>query len=75
VTLGAGQVKIIAPSAMNLTVLANVHIGSLEVDGNSEHQHGGVGLSRTVHPKPGATGAPITVDVHLADGQVAVERH
>jgi phage shock protein PspC (stress-responsive transcriptional regulator) len=76
VTVGAGQVKIVAPKTMNLTVLANVHIGSLEVDGNAAHghEHGGVGLSRTVQPPSGASGAPITVDVHLADGQVAVER-
>lgn len=74
VTMAAGQVRIVAPKSMNLTVLANVHIGDIEVDkGGSED--GGMGLSRTVHPPAGAVGAPITVDVHLADGRVAVERH
>jgi phage shock protein PspC (stress-responsive transcriptional regulator)/FtsH-binding integral membrane protein len=73
VTMGAGQVHIIAPKTLNLTVLANIHIGELEIDGNQEDAHGGVGLTRTVDPPRNATGTPITVNVHLADGQIAVE--
>jgi phage shock protein PspC (stress-responsive transcriptional regulator) len=76
VTVGAGQVKIIAAKSLNLTVLANIHIGQLDVDGN----HGidsegtrGVGITRTVSPLAGATGAPVTIDIHLADGNVAVD--
>jgi hypothetical protein len=70
-------VKIIAPKSLNLTVLANIHLGQLEIDGrtgNHDNNHGGVGIGRTVTPLAGASGAPITVDVHLADGQISVER-
>ncbi len=42
VTMAAGQVQIIAPKAMNLTVLANIHIGVLHVDG---HQFGVTGAT------------------------------
>jgi phage shock protein PspC (stress-responsive transcriptional regulator) len=73
ITVGAGQVKILAPKTMNLTVEANIHMGQLTVDGH-EPDHGGVGLSRVVDPPAAATGGPITVDVHLADGEVRVER-
>jgi phage shock protein PspC (stress-responsive transcriptional regulator) len=76
VTLGAGQVRIVAPRTMNLTVIANIHIGQVEVDGNDvagHAGHGGVALSRVISPPVGATGPPVTVDVHLADGQVTVD--
>jgi phage shock protein PspC (stress-responsive transcriptional regulator) len=76
VTVGAGQVQIIAPKTLNLTVLANIHIGQLDVDGSrgdAGRGHGGVGISRTVSPPAAATGAPITVDVHLADGNLTVD--
>jgi phage shock protein PspC (stress-responsive transcriptional regulator)/FtsH-binding integral membrane protein len=69
----AGQVHIIAPKTMNLTVLANVHFGVVTVDGQAD-QSGGVAVSRLVEPPAGSTGAPITVDVHLADGQVTIDR-
>jgi hypothetical protein len=49
----------------------------LEIDrrtGNFGNNHGGVGIGRTVSPPAGATGAPITVDVHLADGEISVDR-
>jgi phage shock protein PspC (stress-responsive transcriptional regulator) len=82
VTLGAGQVQVIAPKSMNLTVQANVHIGQLEVDravfdgrrfGDGDDHHGGVGISRIVAPPAGATGQPVLVDVHLTDGNLDVE--
>jgi phage shock protein PspC (stress-responsive transcriptional regulator)/FtsH-binding integral membrane protein len=72
VTMGAGQLRIIAPKTLNLTVLANIHIGQLDVDGN-EDVADGVGISRTVSPPSTAKGAPITIDVHLADGQITVD--
>jgi phage shock protein PspC (stress-responsive transcriptional regulator) len=74
ITVGAGQVKILAPKTLNMTVEANIHFGQLNVDDKTPAT-GGVGLSRIVDPPKGATGAPITVDVHLADGNVRVERH
>jgi phage shock protein PspC (stress-responsive transcriptional regulator) len=73
VTVGAGQVKIIAKKSLNLTVLANIHFGEVEVDGDQDHAHGGVGISRTVSPPAHATGVPITVDVHLTNGQLVVD--
>ena len=69
----AGQVHIIAPKSMNLTVHASVHFGVVTLDGQAD-QSGGVAVSRLVEPLPGATGAPITVDVHLTDGQVTIDR-
>jgi hypothetical protein len=69
----AGQVHIIAPRSMNLTVHANVHFGVVTVDGQP-NQSGGVAVNRLVEPLPSATGAQITINVHLADGQVTVDR-
>jgi phage shock protein PspC (stress-responsive transcriptional regulator) len=74
VTMGAGQLKIIAPKTLNLTVVANIHIGLLEVDGGDGNRHDGFGISRTVSPPATAKGTPITIDVHLADGNVTVDR-
>jgi phage shock protein PspC (stress-responsive transcriptional regulator)/FtsH-binding integral membrane protein len=72
VTMGAGQVQVIAPKSMNLTVLANIHFGQLEVDGRQDSQHSGVGISRQIGPPAKSTGVPITVDVHLANGNITV---
>lgn len=76
ITVGAGQLKIIAARSLNLTVFANIHFGQLNVDGSSGNDGngaGGVGLTRTVSPPAGATGTPLTIDVHLADGNVTVD--
>jgi phage shock protein PspC (stress-responsive transcriptional regulator)/FtsH-binding integral membrane protein len=79
VTMGAGQVKIIAPKTMNLTVLANIHAGEIDVDGrgaidNHFGRHfGGWDVQRVISPPAGATGDPVTVDVDLADGNISVE--
>src|SRR3954447_9093663 len=78
VTLGAGQVRVIAPKSMNLTVHTDVHMGQVEVDRargqyNDDHRrYGGVEFTRTIDPPVGATGAPVTVDVHLTNGNVSV---
>ena len=75
ITMGAGQVKIIAPATLNLTVLANVHIGQIEADGTeiAHTRDGGIGLSRVLDPPADTSGAAVTVDVHLADGNVSLE--
>ncbi len=75
VTLGAGQVKIIAPRTMNLTVLANVHLGQVETDGVEVDftRDSGVGVNRVIPPPTTTIGGPVTVDVHLADGNVSLE--
>ncbi len=81
IDLAAGQVRILAPKTMNLTVDANIHIGSLEVDGLrfgdgfDSHTSGGFNYNRTIDPPAGATGQPILVDVHLADGNIDIERY
>jgi phage shock protein PspC (stress-responsive transcriptional regulator)/FtsH-binding integral membrane protein len=82
ITLAAGQVRVLAPSTMNLTVNADVHIGVIEVDGQTivessgfhDHRSGGFNIDRTILPPSGATGEAVTVNVHLADGNVSVER-
>jgi phage shock protein PspC (stress-responsive transcriptional regulator) len=76
ITGGAGQIKIIAPPTLNLTVRANIHLGQLSVGptARGHHGNGGIGITRTVDPPAGATGVPITVDVHLADGNITVDR-
>lgn len=76
ITVAAGQVQVIVPKTRNVTVSANVHIGVIVEDGrdltgshgpwDSWNQH------RRITAPAGATGAPLTVVVRLADGQVAV---
>jgi phage shock protein PspC (stress-responsive transcriptional regulator) len=77
VTLGAGQVKVIAPKTLNMTVTADIHAGQLDVDnhrGEDGPAHGGFEFNRTIDPPTGATGAPVTVHVQLADGNLTVLR-
>jgi phage shock protein PspC (stress-responsive transcriptional regulator) len=77
VTVGAGQAVVILPKSLNATVHANIHFGHLDTDetgdGSSDDAEG-VGVSRTVEPLGSATGQPVTVDVHLADGNITVDR-
>ena len=78
VTMAAGNARIIAPPTMNLLVIANVHAGRIEVDGqavltNGSQRSGGINLQETIQPPAGATGAQLTVDVHLAAGLISVE--
>lgn len=73
--IAAGRVEIVAPKKMQLTVQANVRFGVVTVDNETVDQGDhGVGISRTIVPPANATGQPITVDVHLAEGQVMVIR-
>ncbi len=69
----AGDVHILAPATMNLTVVANVRFGDVAVDGSNDQAHG-VGVSRVVEPLTGAKGQPITLIVHLSDGHIDVDR-
>lgn len=81
ITMGAGQVKILLPNTLNASVHANVRIGVITVDGNQVadthgggiHRTHGYDIDHTVVPPTGATGAPITITVHLADGNVEVD--
>ena len=77
ITVAAGQVQLLLPPTMNATVNANVRFGVVSVDGQEfvpdGHWHSrGVNVNRTVLPPATATGAPLTIDVHLADGDIAV---
>jgi phage shock protein PspC (stress-responsive transcriptional regulator) len=84
VTMASGQVKILLPRALNATVRANVRFGQLDVDGRTVAEThgsgparvsgGGYDFSRTLPPRADATGAPVTITVHLADGRIAVDR-
>jgi hypothetical protein len=73
ITMAAGQVKVLTNPGQNVTVQANIKFGQLTADGAKvQSTDGGVGISRTVAPL-NPTGAPITVIVHLADGNVTVD--
>ncbi len=73
VTMGAGRTLIILPTSMKATVDANVQFGHITADDGSG-DHDGVGTAYTVKPPAGATGQPVTIDVHLSDGEIAVDR-
>ena len=80
--MAAGQVKVLLPSGLNATIEANVRMGEVEVDGitvaethgGSFHRVHGYDIQKTVLPPADATGAPLTIRVHLADGQISI-RH
>jgi phage shock protein PspC (stress-responsive transcriptional regulator) len=81
VTMAAGQVVVRLPKDLNATVYANVRIGDIEVDGQqvantdggSIHRVNGYDIEHTVLPPDGASGAPVSITVHLADGQIVVQ--
>jgi phage shock protein PspC (stress-responsive transcriptional regulator) len=74
VTMAGGQVKVIASKTMNVVVQANLRFGRIVVDGSDEGEtRRGVGLSDTIDAPTGATGPQLTIDVHLAAGQVTVD--
>ncbi len=77
ITMAAGHVRILVPAGLNVQVHADVRFGQIEVDGTTSVRRGGgaaagYGLDLAV-PSPAATGAPLTVTVHLANGNVSVE--
>jgi phage shock protein PspC (stress-responsive transcriptional regulator) len=80
VTLGAGEARLLLPPTMNATVDANVHFGDLRRNGidltdSAGHEHGGVNFNRTLIFGPAnATGPSLTVDIHVTDGRISIER-
>jgi phage shock protein PspC (stress-responsive transcriptional regulator) len=78
IDVAAGQVEILAPRTLNLRVHANVRFGDISIDGHSYDDGGlsahGINVSRMIEAPATATGPAVTVDVHLADGNVNI-RH
>ncbi len=79
VTLGAGQTQIFVPATMNVVIDDNVHFGDLQLNGGdlvdkAGRDHGGVNLNKTIFPPATASGATLTVDVHVTDGLISVDR-
>lgn len=79
ITMAAGQIQILLPATLNATVLANVRSGVITQDGNQPDNTqngtrsvGGYDIQHTITPPVTATDAPLTITVHLADGNVAV---
>jgi phage shock protein PspC (stress-responsive transcriptional regulator)/FtsH-binding integral membrane protein len=84
VTMAAGQVRVIAPQSMRVTVAAHIRFGVLtaeppippiaSVGSGGNVVESGFQVNRTLVPPASATGQPVRVVVHLADGQVDVRR-
>ena len=74
IVMGAGQVKILTEPDQNVTLNADIHLGSLTSDGSElDSTEGGIGISRTVDPPVAAVGAPIVIHVQIADGNVTID--
>lgn len=84
VVMAAGQLTVLLPASMNAVVQADVRCGAIVVDGDVVTDNGGFGptsanrgvnVEHTVQPLPGASGPLLQIDVHLADGEVRVDRN
>lgn len=79
ITLAGGQVQIKLPKSLKASVHANVRAGDVRVDqpadrsGDGPNDNGGFGLTHDVPAPAGASGAALTINVHLAAGDVNVE--
>jgi phage shock protein PspC (stress-responsive transcriptional regulator)/FtsH-binding integral membrane protein len=69
VTQAAGQVELIVPRSLAVTIHAKVHLGNVEVDGRDEAD----GMNVNSNLVTAGPGAPLTIDVRLNAGQVRVE--
>jgi hypothetical protein len=79
VTMAGGQVRIVAPRSMAVTVSAHIRFGVLSTAAAPTPWQrtmvaNGAGVNRTIVPPAAATGQPIRVVVDLADGEVEVVR-
>ena len=79
ITMAAGQVRIVLPKDMNVTIHTHIDIGSVEVDGTvhqlgvSDTQNAGLFVTRDIPPPAGATGPPLTIDVRMSDGEIRID--
>jgi phage shock protein PspC (stress-responsive transcriptional regulator) len=71
-SMAAGQARVIVPDSMNVTVQAHTRFGNIVVDGDQKAD-GGMDVERTVQPLSAASGTAVTVDIHLADGNIDIE--
>ncbi|MGN6606755.1 MAG: PspC domain-containing protein [Jatrophihabitans sp.] len=71
ITEASGQVRIVAPKSLDLRVDTHLHFGLLKVDGHKVDD--GSHIDHVVAAPTGATGAPITIDVQLATGEIVVD--
>jgi phage shock protein PspC (stress-responsive transcriptional regulator) len=69
VEVAVGQVRVLVPGGLPVTVDAHVQYGAIIGSGPTAS---GIGVDRTVTLD--GTGSPVTVDVHLTDGTVNVVR-
>lgn len=77
ITQAAGQVHLLLPNTLNASVHADVHLGDVRVDDNSTNDGpndaGGFGYQKVVPAPSTATGAELTINVHLAAGDVKID--
>jgi phage shock protein PspC (stress-responsive transcriptional regulator) len=69
ITQAAGQVELIVPRSLAVTIHAKVHLGNVEVDGRDESD----GMNVNSNLATAGSGAPLTIDVRLNAGQVRVD--
>jgi phage shock protein PspC (stress-responsive transcriptional regulator) len=70
ITQAAGQVRVLVPRSVNVTVISHVHIGTVDLD--NSNRRGGVGITEPIRLNAG-TGSTLTINVDLADGDVSVQ--
>jgi phage shock protein PspC (stress-responsive transcriptional regulator) len=70
VTQAAGQVQLIIPPSLPVDVHANVHLGTITVDGSEDSS--GMGLNKD--PVTTASGRALTIDVRLTAGELRIDR-
>jgi phage shock protein PspC (stress-responsive transcriptional regulator) len=75
VTMAAGQVRVLTAPEANVVVHGSIRFGQMADDAGRLGPHGssGVNVDDVVPAPAGATGAPLTVNVHLADGNISID--
>lgn len=76
VDAAAGQIRVLTARSANVAVRANVHLGRIDVrDANGDgERNNGVAITGELPAPSAATGARVTVVIHLADGHVELVR-
>jgi phage shock protein PspC (stress-responsive transcriptional regulator) len=79
ITIASGQVQLKLPPALNASVHSKVHLGDVRIvaagqKGDGPDAQGGSNITSDVPAPAAATGAPLTINVHVADGDVEIQR-